>query len=282
MRVVNCKSIELHCFSDASQPAYGACAYIRSEDHDGVTYVHLICSKTKVAPLKVITIPKLELYGALTAAQLVHKIKESLRIKVDHVVCWTDSSIVLGWLKKPPSTINIFVGNRVAEIQELTSDCSWRHISTKDNPADILSRRMSPKDIQNCNLWWQGPSWLKCDKNYWPNSVISTTELPELKTDTLLVSKDQNYLIDFNRFSSLSRLRRCMAYVFRFAENCKYKQNKECGSLTSCELSRAYLQLVKIFQYESFPEEIKVKIEATQLTSKGRLFSLNPFLDENC
>jgi hypothetical protein len=114
-------TIQLHTFSDASQMAYAACVYIRTIDASGECSVHLLCAKTKVASLKPISIPRLELNGALLAARLTHKVIKSLRLRIDNQFFWTDSSVVLGWISSDPKNHKTFIANRIAEIQNLTS-----------------------------------------------------------------------------------------------------------------------------------------------------------------
>ncbi|XP_065093527.1 uncharacterized protein LOC135714162 [Ochlerotatus camptorhynchus] len=119
--------------------AYGAVVYIRSINKDGTIFVNLVASKSRVAPLKPSTIPRLELCGALLLAELVRKVVSAMQIRFDVVKLWCDSQIVLCWLKKSPLSLNQFVANRVATIVELTQDYQWGYIQSDDNPADVIS-----------------------------------------------------------------------------------------------------------------------------------------------
>ncbi|XP_065091292.1 uncharacterized protein LOC135712264 [Ochlerotatus camptorhynchus] len=136
----NAVRIELHGFSDASMRAYGAVMYTRCVTADGTISVNLVASKSRVAPLKPMTIPRLELCGAKLLADLTTKVVASMRIHFDDVKLWCDSSIVLCWLKKSPSALNQFVSNRVATIVELTQGYQWNYIRSESNPADVISR----------------------------------------------------------------------------------------------------------------------------------------------
>ncbi|XP_024881163.1 uncharacterized protein LOC112460613 [Temnothorax curvispinosus] len=170
-RNVTCKSytrLELHGFADAAQSAYGACIYVRVVDHQNKVQVKLLCSKVRVAPLKLQTIPRLELSAALTLAELMEKVVNSLNVLNFSITYWSDSTIVLNWLQTQPSKLQVFVANRVARIQELTDYRNWRHVPTQDNPADVLSRGLFPEQLLQSDIWWHGPEFLSKPEGKWP------------------------------------------------------------------------------------------------------------------
>ncbi|CAH2020014.1 unnamed protein product, partial [Acanthoscelides obtectus] len=171
-------AISMHAFADASEKSYGACVYIVSENASGNKTANLLCAKSKVAPIKSQSMPRLELCAALVASQLIAKISKSIDTSFSSIHCWTDSTIVLGWLKSNPSTLKPFVANRVSEIQRLTESIEWHHVSTLDNPADIVSRGLSPSSLMHSKLWFHGPDWLLY-LDQWPTSPILLSELPE-------------------------------------------------------------------------------------------------------
>ena len=137
--------IQLHGFCDASINGYGACIYIRSRDIHGKTIVKLLCSKSRVAPLKSVTIPRLKLNSALLVTQLYQKIKDALNFVPNKIVFWSDSMIVLHWIKTAPHLLKTYVANRVVTIHEITKSYEWRHIRSEDNHADIISRGQLPQ-----------------------------------------------------------------------------------------------------------------------------------------
>ncbi|GFX60305.1 integrase catalytic domain-containing protein [Trichonephila clavipes] len=164
---------ELHGFSDSSEKAYGVALYIRCINTSGEISVSLLCSKSKVAPLKSITIPRLELCGAVLLSKLLKRTLDVFKVNISQIYLWTDSSIVLAWIKKPLAQLKTFVRNRVSIIQELTESDFWKHVNSENNPTDILSRGISPDKIQNCELWWFGPPFLHQYKELEPYDITA-------------------------------------------------------------------------------------------------------------
>lgn len=271
------KRIELHSFSDASQHAYGACIYIKSIGSAGDVKVTLLCAKSKVAPLKTTTIPRLELCGALLSAKLCKSVLDSLRYKPDKIVHWCDSSIVLSWIKSDLSKLKIFVANRTSELIELTESSSWRYVPTAQNPADLISRGVVAKDLIESSLWWDGPQFLKNDESFWPNlKPEPVATLPEVKVHTTIISEP---FINFNRYSSLSKLQRSMAYALRFIFNLKNSKAKRVGNLSVDELRESFHLLCVIAQRESFSNEYDLLLKSKSLPNKSKILSLSPYLD---
>lgn len=274
--------IELHAFSDASELAYGAAVYILSENCKGEKFSHLLCSKTKVAPIKPTTIPRLELCAAHILAKLVNKVCSSLRINFNRRVFWTDSKVILGWISTSANLLKPFVRNRIAEIQELTEVSAWNYVPTAENPADLLSRGVSPRKIADSMLWWHGPAWLVQSEEMWPKCDKTETncDLSEFKSNCL-ISTACPLKFPFHRFSSLWRLKRCMAYVLRFKNNCLVeKKNRTFNNLSSLELENAMSVLVEISQSVSFPDEYIDFKEKRKVSNKSSILSLNPFMDD--
>ncbi|XP_011858796.1 PREDICTED: uncharacterized protein LOC105556325, partial [Vollenhovia emeryi] len=167
--------VELHGFSDASQLAMAAVIYISVHDSDGATF-SLVCSKTKVAPLKRLSIPRLELTAALLLSRLMQYVTATLNMDVTATHMWTDSLVTLSWIRSHASRWKDFVRNRVAQIQELTSAAHWRYIPGTSNPADCASRGLTTAQLQNHALWWTGPPWiLKPDS--WPSQPALSDEM---------------------------------------------------------------------------------------------------------
>lgn len=278
--------IELHCFADASELAFGASIYVRIIDEIGEISNALVCSKSRVAPTRKISIPRLELCAAVLAAKLFEKVHATLQIKFDQCYFWTDSTITLAWIKATSSQYKTFVANRVSEIQRLTNVESWRHVPTKYNPADLISRGSSVIQLLNSDLWWNGPSFLMSHSDMWPTNPDSTVFTPEIleqkskSTVVVLFNSNDDFKLLTN-YSTFTKLQRVTAFCLRFIHNCKHpKELRNKQSLTVKELNNATEVLVRIVQQEAFGKELQQLTKSNQVHIKSKLLKLNVFLDE--
>lgn len=123
--------------------------YLKCIDSSGNVSVKLVTVKSKVAPLKLLTILRLELTAALLLAQLVEKVKSALNLTISKTILWTDSTIVLNWLNISTHNLQVFVADRDTSILEITSPEDWRHVPTDYNPADCISRGVSPSQVRS-------------------------------------------------------------------------------------------------------------------------------------
>lgn len=150
---------EVHYFSDASSQGYGACAYVRMTNSEGKVHCSLLLAKARVAPLKVTTIPRLELQGAVVATRLKGILQRELQMKIDGEYFWTDSKIVLGYIANETKRFHVYVTNRIQEIKDVTETKQWHYIQTTQNPADMASRGANLKDIKQ-STWLRAPEFL--------------------------------------------------------------------------------------------------------------------------
>ena len=268
--------VEVHGFCDSSEKAYGAAIYIRSVDRKKNIMTNLLCSKNRVAPLKTISLPKLELSAALLLSRLIKTFLDATTLKFDAIYLWSDSSITLQWISMQPHLLKTFVANRVSEIREMTSTMSWRHVLTADNNADILSRGMYLIDFVRYETWRSGPIWLRKDASEWPKNIVHSVPVPELRPTQMIHLATQKVEI-ITKYSSINKLKRIVAYVLRF----KHKANNNySGQLSVAELSCALHTILKITQREVFPNDIKQLVKANGVESNSQLRALNPFIDD--
>ena len=256
-------SPELHVFADASNLAYGAVAYLVWCCENGKE-ARIVSAKARVAPLRQTTIPRLELMAALLASRLAKTVHDEFKLKPSRVFLWSDSMIVLAWLRSETSQLKPFVGVRVAEIQSTWEASAWRYVPTQLSPADDLSRGIEVKEMSG--RWMNGPAFLQESPEKWPKKDLQLpAEVPEIKsTKPIFVLQPVTQpIIDPSRFSNWQRLCRVTAYCLRFV-----------AIIKSSELARSPLLPEEI----SSAERYWVMSAQTQLGDwKERYKDLAPF-----
>ena len=271
-------------FADASSKAYSAAIYLRLQTCSEVS-VFLLSAKSRLAPVKTLSIPRLELCAAFLLADLYQAISgflNTLSGKSQPPLFYSDSTIVLGWLNTPTYLLKTFVCNRVAHITEQLPISQWRHVLSEENPADLGSRGCLPSDLHASTLWWSGPSWLVSPHAEWPKPLIShDIELPELKETTVLATTElySPFISWMSRVSSYNRLVRAVAWINRWRYNTRHANCCCCsllsGPLSLFEIKKATTTCIKAVQlHYFFGTKRPTKERAAETFS-----NLSPYLD---
>lgn len=173
------KQVELHTFTDASQVAYGVASYLRIVDGGGRTSVVFVYGKARLAPLKQQSIPRLELCTATLAAKATARVRHEIILKCSRLILWTDSTLVFQYIINPSRRLKTYVANRVASIHRVFMPEQWRHINSEVNPADDVSRGVTPRELMMKARWHMGHGFLQHPEECWPKNLETPQELPE-------------------------------------------------------------------------------------------------------
>jgi hypothetical protein len=271
---------QIHVFCDASDCAYGAALYVRSCMVDN-NMVHLVCSKNRLAPVKKVTFPRLELLAVLAGARFLHYFCQATCLDITEATFWIDSTVALGWIRQDPNRWKTFVCYRVTEIQSYTTPSQWGHCPGKDNPADLISRGVTAEHFKILDVWWRGPPWPAQPPQHWPPNAPPVGVLPEGKepaNHTLSVDVPTK-LINHTKYSSYWKLLRVTAWVLRFRQIALRRDGRP-GNLTALELEAARSYWIQAVQGESFAAEFKALQKNLQFTENSKIARFNPFLDE--
>ena len=262
------QAVELHVFADASEKAMGACVYVA---HGGVA--HLVYGKTKVAPVKVQTLARLELQAMWKGAQAVEFVSQQLRLQVSSVHGWSDSLTALYWIKGQPYRWKTYVANRVAAVQKISQRIAihWHHCPGKENPADIASRGARRLDEISDGTWLRGPVWI-CDHAAWPGGATlepTSDSVVEVKLNVVQAEVDPPYYPFWKSFSSWTRLKAVVGRVLSW----KYR------NLSRAELlAQAETLLFSICQRCEFPQERVALAAGKGVSHQSKLAQFQPLL----
>ena len=243
------QNVQLHIFCDATLEAMCIVAYFRAETDAG-NEVSFVLGKCRIAPIKQLSIPRLELQAALYSVRLRKLIVEEHDLLIDSVTHWTDSITVLQWLHSADRKQNVFVANRAAEILQASTIDEWKHIKGELNPSDIGTRGITIEKLSESD-WLSGPNWLKDQSENWPTSLAPVSSVIEDHRQVAGIANNSmvgDSPIDWNRFSSFSKCVSVIAYCLRL----KYKSQSKV--LTSDQLQRAEERAIKLIQIETFSD----------------------------
>jgi len=311
--------LELHSFSDASDVGLGQVTYLRLVNSSNQVHVSFLMGKARVAPLKPMSTPWRELTAAVISVNVVSMLSRELNYKDPVEVFYTDSSVVLGYIRNEAKHFHTYVGNRVHHIHERSKPEQWHHVSSASNPADVASRGTTAKQLAEHELWFKGPSFLwETDAivvNLDPVPDLSPEEAEVKKVNTAVLISNQvrpenkeekafPEVLELERFthsSSLSRLKRSIVRIQRLIErnrpNKQYNSRPVSGPPTVEEMHVAEEVIFKSVQFWYFGKEIQVlqnhsgkdpmfrnrqnaHTRNEKLKQTSSLFRLDPFLDE--
>lgn len=295
MKRVRESRISLHGFADASEVGYGAVLYVRCETKEGVT-ITLLASKTRVAPVKPVTIPRLELNAALLLVNLKKRVQNQCNYRDVPCYLYTDSKVALCWINANPSSLKQYVASRVVKITQDTHPSDWQHVPTKQNPADMASRGLRADELMRNELWWNGPQFMvhspePPEKQSMELSQDDTGAVHKEQKATFVgsigVKKNKCLLIEENpiieHVSSFGKAMRITALVLKAVERFKGNQQAhpatQIGMLSARWLKEAVNYWIRYTQLKHFARELYCLEQKEQMSRKSSLTNLCPFLD---
>ena len=293
--------VELHHFADASQKAYGTASYVRVVSAGGGIYCALLMSRARVAPIKSITIPRLELSAAKLAVEVNQEVTRSLDVEVDDVIFWSDSTTVLKYVNNETTRYHVFVANRLAAIHDGSKKQQWRYVPSNDNPADQVTRG------GRCDTatWSRGPEFLWKTPEHWPQHP-DVGEVPvgdpevkaqKVRSSAVRTAKEtsERELAPVQKlikhYSTWTRLRRAVAWIRRVLQFLKKKthtgeemrtESEEKAELTMEDLKDAERCIVQHVQRTSFRQELEDLEAGRHVRLSSRIVKLSPYLEEGC
>ena len=311
---------QLHHFSDASEYAYGTVSYLLLENEHGEKHCAFLMGKSRVSPLKKVTIPRLELTAAVVAVKVDKMLQQELQIPLQQSVFWTDSTTVLRYIDSETARFKTFVANRVSMIREATKPSQWMYVRTTENPADQASRGLKAKSLVEGGMWISGPDFLRNEKD-WPEQPVrkkeSLADDPEVKNTvavhTVKVEESMapmNQLLTYH--SDWNKLKRSVAWIVKVKDALRERKEErkealrtisqteldsekqrrkleqhmkkfqtEKTSLTWDDLDAAEAEIIQFSQRHHFEDEIKVLKNGSQLSRNSVLYKLDPILQDD-
>ncbi|CAG2211230.1 unnamed protein product [Mytilus edulis] len=315
----NVMSTQIHCFSDASDIGYGMVFYLRLIDKTGRIHCSFVLGKSRVAPLKTITVPRMELTAAARAVRLSKVILQELNYNIDKVFFWTDSMTVLRYIFNRNSRYHTFVANRLALIHEATDNAQWNYVNTKQNPADFASRGMTISKFQQNPQWIRGPDYLWLPECEWPQ-VCMDLKFPDNDSEVKRKSVVNASIVDddydeFNSFETLisrcsdfDKLKRIVAWLLKAVNNFKqtYRRKNDLANenedklptqakskrlneskelvktlnLKVQDIHNAEMTIIRFVQNQHFDDEVQRLKAKLNVKRTSRLFKLDSYIDE--
>ncbi|KAL7058780.1 hypothetical protein AAHC03_013660 [Spirometra sp. Aus1] len=253
---------QLHGFSDASNSGYGAVVYLHAVIKDGTTFTTFVWGKSRVAPLKVQTIPRLELTAAVLVVKLVKQAELELTLPISSKTMWTDSMVVLQLIRNTTSRLETFVANRISTILGLSDPSQWRYVNSETNPADVASRGVAGDWLEK-SMWLTGPVFLSKKSDEWPKEPdqrpVVVTKICDATVNAVLF--ENHWLTELSGCGSWRKLLRLVAWLRRFQIFLKNKVSHQpevvSKQLTVADLAGAECDILRLVQRQFFENGLK-------------------------
>ncbi|XP_071963870.1 uncharacterized protein [Antedon mediterranea] len=302
---------ELHHFSDASSHGYGAVSYLRQINVNGDISCAIVMAKSRLAPLKTMTIPRMELSAAVVSTRLDKMIKQELQTPIDSCTFWTDSTCVLRYLENKETRFQTFVANRVTTILDQSDASQWRFVDGLHNPADEASRGMTVNELLINQHWKEGPEFLKQPERTWPQRPANMGEIPqddpEVKAKSTVCATGINVIDSIssviNYYSSWEKLKKSFAWILRYKEKLRevvrrrkagddvsFNRNDTVDPINVLEMKGAEIAITKHVQKCFEDEQVCLKhVSLSQpcntkkqraLPKSSKIYKLDPILSE--
>ena len=268
---------ELHHFSDASEIGYGAVSYLRIANERREIHCCLVMAKSRLAPIKPVTIPRMELSAAVLATRLDTMIRQEIDCNINQSYFWTDSTCVLRYIENDKRRFQTFVSNRVAAIRDVSSPSQWQYVDSNSNPADDASRGLSADELIKSKRWLHAPEFLRGSAEHWPKRPASIDEVdeddPEVKKSAKIFAIDLREEVNstihdiLSRISSWIKLKKAIAWLLRYKAKRKVaRERRQLGGsmefshdvqpINVDEMKNAEKEILRLVQRESFLSEI--------------------------
>ncbi|RLF66451.1 MAG: hypothetical protein DRN30_02085 [Thermoplasmata archaeon] len=269
--------IELHHFSDASSTGYGQCSYLRMMNTNNEINCCLVMAKSRVIPLKPVTIPRMELAAAVISVRISDILNEEMTYQIQKEYFWTDSKIVLAYLRNDERRFHVYVANRIRQIKSLSEVDQWQYVRSSNNPADHASRGLLPLDLINSN-WFRGPDFLWEQELPIQDSIEVEIPLKDPKVKRIVVNvvnteKERTILNRLEQFSDWKRLVMAVSVIKKFLLKTEVLSQQTIRQ-------QSELVILRLLQADAFSIEMTL-LEGEGLPKRNRLYRLDPFLDQD-
>lgn len=291
----NVKTAELHHFCDASESGYGTASYVRFISNTNDVHVSFVLGKARVAPLKQLTIPRLELAAATLAVKIDRMLQKELCMELCTSTFWTDSTTVLKYIQNTTKRFRTYVANRVAAIHNLSKIHQWRYVRSEQNPADDASRGLHIMPLLNSNRWLNGPPFLSQMDSEWPDMPKELGHIPscdpEVKPDVTVNAVNLNEasatttLIE--HYSSWKKLVKATAWLIKLKRlllkrrKILTRKQDEPKGLTVEDLEEAEKSIIRYEQQRHFDSELRLLRENKPVKSDSPLSRLDPRIEDS-